>query len=241
MHVCSCSNLNPLYNNYTIIIYFCRTLEYLTKHLAKVANHGTRTGMTTRNIAIVWAPNLLRCEALEVGGVAALQGVGVQVRKSSSRKKELDLDLFVFFYLQAVVTEFLICYADLIFCDHLPSLDVPLLTSDANILAKKCRPNSLAISTPTKLITLEEARSKHLPNKLEETNNYIEVGGGPKNLPKKYHTVIELPSGARKRGHTKRSPLGWRSLFSKSRNNNQNNMQKNRKASTPITINVLIR
>lgn len=24
---------------------------------------------------------------------------------------------------------------------------------------------------------------------------YIEVGGGPNNLPKKYHTVIDLPPG----------------------------------------------
>ncbi|XP_018571914.1 GTPase-activating protein CdGAPr isoform X2 [Anoplophora glabripennis] len=191
-----------------------RTLEYLMRHLAKVAKHGASTGMTTRNVAIVWAPNLLRCEALEVGGVAALQGVGVQ----------------------AVVTEFLICYADLIFCDHLPNLDHPTLAAENNLLTKKCRPNSLAISTPTKLITLEEARSKHLPNKTEECN-YIEVGGGPKNLPKKYHTIIELPPGARKRGHTKRSPLGWRMFFSKSRNNSQGNLTKNRKASTPITIN----
>ncbi|CAH1997080.1 unnamed protein product [Acanthoscelides obtectus] len=58
-----------------------RTLEYLMRHLAKVAKHGASTGMTTRNVAIVWAPNLLRCEELEVGGVAALQGVGVQVKK----------------------------------------------------------------------------------------------------------------------------------------------------------------
>ncbi|KAG5877665.1 hypothetical protein JTB14_015625 [Gonioctena quinquepunctata] len=190
-----------------------RTLEYLMRHLARVAKHGSSTGMTTRNVAIVWAPNLLRCEALEVGGVAALQGVGVQ----------------------AVVTEFLICYADLIFCDHLPSLDHPLATE--NLLMKKCRPNSLAISTPTKLITLEEARSKHLLNKAEECS-YIEVGGGPKNLPKKYHTILELPSGARKRAHTKRSsPLGWRLFFSKSRNTSQSNIPKTRNASAPITIN----
>lgn len=60
-----------------------RTLEYLTRHLARVAEHGADTGMTTRNIAIVWAPNLLRCAELEVGGVAALQGVGVQVKACS--------------------------------------------------------------------------------------------------------------------------------------------------------------
>lgn len=47
-----------------------------------------------------------------------------------------------------------------------------------------------------------------------------------------------LVTGARKRGATKRSPLGWRMFFSKSRNNSQNNLVKNRKASTPITINV---
>lgn len=196
-----------------------RTLEYLMRHLARVAKHGSSTGMTTRNIAIVWAPNLLRCEALEVGGVAALQGVGVQ----------------------AVVTEFLICYAHLIFCDHLPNLDHPMVAAaavpDSSLMSKKCRPNSLAISTPTKLITLEEARSKHLVNKAEECN-YIEVGGGPNNLPKKYHTIIELPPGARKRGHTKRSPLGWRLFFTKNRNVTQNAIPKNRKASTPITINV---
>ncbi|XP_015837773.1 GTPase-activating protein CdGAPr isoform X1 [Tribolium castaneum] len=189
-----------------------RTLEYLMRHLANVAKHGISTGMTTRNVAIVWAPNLLRCAELEVGGVAALQGVGVQ----------------------AVVTEFLICYAHLIFCDHLPNLDLPN-ENESNFSPKKCRPKSLAISTPTKLITLEEARTKRLLNKNEDCNNYIEVGGGPKNLPKKYHTVIELPSGGRKRGH-KRSPLGWRSLFSKAKNNSQGNLSKPRKASTPGII-----
>lgn len=56
-----------------------RTLRYLTRHLWRVSQHGARTGMTARNIAIVWAPNLLRCARLEGGGVAALQGVGVQV------------------------------------------------------------------------------------------------------------------------------------------------------------------
>ncbi|XP_066251820.1 GTPase-activating protein CdGAPr isoform X2 [Euwallacea similis] len=192
-----------------------RTLEYLMRHLTKVAAESGSTGMTTRNLAIVWAPNLLRCEALEVGGVAALQGVGVQ----------------------AVVTEFLICYADLIFCDRLPNIDLPELAEKENLLAKKCRPNSLNISTPTKLITLEEARNKHLMNRAEEYS-YIEVGGGPSNLPKKYHTIIELPPGARKRGHTKRSPLGWRMFFTRSaRNTAQGVVAKTRKISNPITIN----
>lgn len=71
------------------------------RHLSKVAEHGTRTGMTARNIAIVWAPNLLRCKELEIGGVAALQGVGVQ----------------------AVVTEFLISNVDMVFSDDRISVE----------------------------------------------------------------------------------------------------------------------
>ena len=50
-----------------------RTLEYLTRHLARVAENSASTGMTAKNVAIVWAPNLLRCKELEFGGVAALQ------------------------------------------------------------------------------------------------------------------------------------------------------------------------
>lgn len=96
---------------------------------------------------------------------------------------------------KAVVTEFLICYADLIFCDHLPLLENAQVNAEQPVPSpKRCRPKSLAISTPTKLITLEEARSKHHLTKGEECG-YIEVGGGPKNLPKKYHTILELPSG----------------------------------------------
>ncbi|KAK0074599.1 hypothetical protein PV325_008104 [Microctonus aethiopoides] len=137
-------------------------------HLVRVAARGEDTGMTPRNVAIVWAPNLLRCKELEVGGVAALQGVGVQ----------------------AVVTEFLVCYAELIFSDG------PL-----------GRPKSLAITTPARLLSLEEARNRTIRNDSE----YIEVGAGPAGLPQHYHTVIELP---RKRNGSKRSPsLNWRAIF----------------------------
>ncbi|XP_076686689.1 GTPase-activating protein CdGAPr isoform X3 [Andrena cerasifolii] len=145
-----------------------RTLEYLMRHLVRVAARGAETGMTPRNVAIVWAPNLLRCKELEVGGVAALQGVGVQ----------------------AVVTEFLVCYAELIFGD-----------------GPVGRPKSLAITTSARLLSLEEARNRSLRGEPD----YIEVGAGPAGLPLHYHTVIELP---RKRNGSKRSPsLNWRALF----------------------------
>ena len=79
-------------------LYF-RTLEYLARHLYRVSLRGHDTGMTAKNVAIVWAPNLLRAKMFETGGVAALQGVGVQ----------------------AVVTEYLIRYCELIFSDKMPS------------------------------------------------------------------------------------------------------------------------
>lgn len=87
------------------------------RHLKRVSDRGPQTGMTARNIAIVWAPNLLRCHVLEAGGVAALEGVGVQ----------------------AVVTEFLILYADLIFCSApLPtSTSIPLQGTPCSLFVVK--------------------------------------------------------------------------------------------------------
>lgn len=39
---------------------FLRTLEYLIKHLAHLATFSEETNMHIKNLAIVWAPNLLR-------------------------------------------------------------------------------------------------------------------------------------------------------------------------------------
>lgn len=177
------------------------------RHLVRVAARGEETGMTPRNVAIVWAPNLLRCKELEVGGVAALQGVGVQ----------------------AVVTEFLICYAELIFTSgpNEPSSSSPTAASASSpsssgapsINQHQQRPKSLAIAgNSARLLSLEEARNRSLAPEPE----LIEVGAGSAGLPLHYHTVIELPtqlqrqqSGSqRKRSGSKRSPsLNWRALF----------------------------
>ncbi|XP_050422799.1 GTPase-activating protein CdGAPr isoform X2 [Adelges cooleyi] len=163
-----------------------RTLEYLMKHLSRVAALGEQTGMTARNVAIVWAPNLLRSKQLETGsGVAALHGVGIQ----------------------AVVTEFLIRYTEYIFS---LTCNVGAGLPPKQGTPKRSRPKSLAISTHTKLLTLEEAQ-----NRVKKSDtNYIEVGGGPSCLPEKYHTVIDLPS---KRCTTskRRSPLRWKSFFTR--------------------------
>ncbi|KAL4229188.1 Rho GTPase-activating protein 32 [Mactra antiquata] len=188
-----------------------RTTEYLMRHLARVAAHGQSTGMHSKNLAIVWAPNLLRSKELETGGgAAALQGVGIQ----------------------AVVTEFLILYADIIFSDKMPSYSSPELKKTH----KKPRPKSLAISTPTRLLTLEEARERALIGHfVKPDQKYIDVGGGPNSLPSKYHTVLDLP-GYKKKGSKelsnkgKKSPGGGlKSLFTKSRSGSIR--QKGRKPS----------
>ena len=82
-----------------------RTLASLIRHLHRVSLHSDSTGMTAKNLAIVWAPNLLRyffitlmrddihptfsftrCRALEEGGPGLLAGVGVQVGKKKDTR-----------------------------------------------------------------------------------------------------------------------------------------------------------
>ena len=58
------------------------------------------------------------------------------------------------------------------------------------------RPKSLVLSTPTKLLSLEEARARstvYASVEADEKPKFIEVGGGPAALPKQYHTVLEYP------------------------------------------------
>ena len=171
--------------------------------------------MTAKNVAIVWAPNLLRCKSLEVGGVAALQGVGVQ----------------------AVVTEYLIKYCELIFNDKLPAYNTPTMGQPdmSPKMSAKLRPKSLAISTPTKLLSLEEARNRALTacNNIEN-QKYIEVGGGPDNLPNKYHTVIELPG--KKGGSFKhKKSTAWKSIFS-GKEKKKTSLVEQRKISNPSDL-----
>nr|XP_024214488.1 GTPase-activating protein CdGAPr isoform X2 [Halyomorpha halys] len=142
-----------------------RTLKYLMGHLGHVCSHSSGTGMTARNVAIVWAPNLLRCRSLDQG-VAALQGVGIQ----------------------AVVTEFLILNSPEIFGTH----DI-----------SEARPKSVAISTPTKLLTLEEAQARGQTSRIAQGEMKEQICIIEK-MPC-YHTVIDLPR--------KRPALNWKTIF----------------------------
>ncbi|XP_014817244.1 PREDICTED: rho GTPase-activating protein 30 [Calidris pugnax] len=58
-----------------------RTLEFLMRHLLRMASHSAQTNMHARNLAIVWAPNLLRSKDIEAtgfNGTAAFMEVRVQ-------------------------------------------------------------------------------------------------------------------------------------------------------------------
>ncbi|XP_077182316.1 rho GTPase-activating protein 30 isoform X2 [Paroedura picta] len=58
-----------------------RTLEFLMRHLVRIASFSTQTNMHVRNLAIVWAPNLLRSKDIEASGfngTAAFMEVRIQ-------------------------------------------------------------------------------------------------------------------------------------------------------------------
>uniref|UniRef100_A0A2K6GUD2 Rho GTPase activating protein 30 n=1 Tax=Propithecus coquereli TaxID=379532 RepID=A0A2K6GUD2_PROCO len=58
-----------------------RTLEFLMRHLVHMASFSAQTNMHARNLAIVWAPNLLRSKDIETSGfngTAAFMEVRVQ-------------------------------------------------------------------------------------------------------------------------------------------------------------------
>ena len=80
------------------------------------------------------------------------------------------------------------CYGHRMACVHLMWLSFV----DS---AGRGRPKSLAISTPTRLLSLEEARERALSVGVNQgAQKYIEVGGGSATLPAQYHTVIDLPN-----------------------------------------------
>ena len=51
-------------SNQSKIAFSSRTLHYLMLHLHRVASHAPKTGMTAKNLAIVWAPNLIRSDRI---------------------------------------------------------------------------------------------------------------------------------------------------------------------------------
>uniref|UniRef100_A0A8D2MQT2 Rho GTPase activating protein 32 n=1 Tax=Zonotrichia albicollis TaxID=44394 RepID=A0A8D2MQT2_ZONAL len=191
-----------------------RTLEFLMRHLARLADYCSITNMHTKNLAIVWAPNLLRSKQIEsacFSGTAAFMEVRIQ----------------------SVVVEFILNHVDVLFSSKLSSV----IRDGAG--GSLSRPKSLLVSSPsTKLLTLEEAQARtqaQINSPIVADSKYIEVGEGPAALQGKFHTVIDFPS-ERKRppSKMKKSPVGsWRSFFNLGKSSSVSKRKLQRNPSEP--------
>ncbi|XP_074832897.1 rho GTPase-activating protein 32 isoform X3 [Carettochelys insculpta] len=192
-----------------------RTLEFLMRHLAHLADYSSITNMHTKNLAIVWAPNLLRSKQIEsacFSGTAAFMEVRIQ----------------------SVVVEFILNNVDVLFSSKLSSV-----IRDGAGHTSLSRPKSLLVSSPsTKLLTLEEAQARtqaQINSPIMADSKYIEVGEGPAALQGKFHTVIDFPS-ERKRpaSKMKKSPVGsWRSFFNLGKSSSVSKRKLQRNPSEP--------
>uniref|UniRef100_A0A8C7M9U7 Rho GTPase activating protein 32a n=1 Tax=Oncorhynchus kisutch TaxID=8019 RepID=A0A8C7M9U7_ONCKI len=176
-----------------------RTLEFLMRHLSQLATFSPITNMHTKNLAIVWAPNLLRSKQIEsacFSGTAAFMEVRIQ----------------------SVVVEFIMNNTESLF-----SRKVNAHNRESTGTSTLSRPKSLLVCSPsTKLLSLEEAQARTqaqlgspVPTPVLSHSEYIEVGEGPGALMGKFHTVIALPTESKRApGKLKKSPVGsWRSFF----------------------------
>ncbi|XP_072011240.1 rho GTPase-activating protein 33 isoform X5 [Engystomops pustulosus] len=109
-----------------------RTLEYLMRHLSRLSMHSDRTGMHARNLAIIWAPNLLRSRDMESVGTPGA-------------------DAFREVRVQSVLVEFLLSNVETLFSDTFTSIG----------RCGPIRPRSLMGGCPSgRLVSLQEAQAR---------------------------------------------------------------------------------
>ncbi|XP_026051891.1 rho GTPase-activating protein 32-like isoform X2 [Carassius auratus] len=192
-----------------------RTLEFLMRHLSHLATFSYVTNMHTKNLAIVWAPNLLRSKQIEsacFSGTAAFMEVRIQ----------------------SVVVEFILNHVDVLFSPKLSSL-----IREGTGHNSLSRPKSLLVPSPsTKLLTLEEAQARtqaQINSPITADSKYIEVGEGPAALQGKFHTVIEFPTERKRQPiKSKKSPVGsWRSFFNLGKTSSMSKRKLHRNPSEP--------
>uniref|UniRef100_UPI00398E665A rho GTPase-activating protein 32 isoform X2 n=1 Tax=Pristiophorus japonicus TaxID=55135 RepID=UPI00398E665A len=199
-----------------------RTLEFLMRHLARLATFSYITNMHTKNLAIVWAPNLLRSRQIEsacFSGTAAFMEVRIQ----------------------SVVVEFILNHVDVLFSTKLSSV-----IREGAGHASLSRPKSLLVSSPsTKLLTLEEAQARtqvQISSPVTSDSKYIEVGDGPAALQGRFHTVIEFPiDRKRTTNKPKKSPVGtWRSFFNLGKSSSVTKRKLHRNPSEPTEMKSMV-
>lgn len=180
-----------------------RTLEYLIRHLAHIASFSSKTNMHARNLALVWAPNLLRSKKIEAticNGDAAFLAVRVQ----------------------QVVIEFILNHADQIFNGSAPGA---LQQDESRTITKSL--TLPALSLPMKLVSLEEAQARSLatnhPARKERRENSL-----PEIVPPPFHTVLELPDNKRKLSSKSKK---WKSIFNLGRSGSDSKSKLSRNGS----------
>ncbi|XP_052528298.1 rho GTPase-activating protein 32-like [Tympanuchus pallidicinctus] len=174
-----------------------RTLVFLMRHLACLAAKSSVTNMHAKNLAIVWAPNLLRSQQSESAC-------------ASGRAACTELQT------QSAVVEFIIDHTDVLFCSTSGS-DI----ADGAGHSSLSGPQSVrASSAATELLSLEEAQARrrgHSSSPVVVTQSRdMEVEEGPTAVRGKFHTIIDFPSERPSPlGRMKESPAGcWCSCFS---------------------------
>jgi len=153
-----------------------RTLEALMKHLHRVSLHGSNTGMTAKNIAIVWSPNLMKKDIDTSDGVAVLHLIGIQ----------------------AVVTEYLIRYADRLFVrrqheetEAYPGADDADVSDPSCLADIPCTSSTHPYSRP-KSLSFDDSKKRGRLHSVDTEGassfRLLDVGAG--GCPPKYHTII---------------------------------------------------
>ncbi|XP_007442797.1 rho GTPase-activating protein 31, partial [Python bivittatus] len=174
-----------------------RTLEYLSKHLALLASFSSMTNMHTRNLALVWAPNLLRSKEIEAVGCNG-DAAFLEVR------------------VQQLVIEFILNHVDEIFSDD---VCVRPKENEENkpVMKSLTLPST---SLPMKLVSLEEAQARSLsachPARKERRENSL-----PEIVPVTgsfFHTVLDLPDSKRKLSTKSKK---WKSIFNLGRSGSE--------------------
>uniref|UniRef100_A0ACB8FGV8 Uncharacterized protein n=1 Tax=Sphaerodactylus townsendi TaxID=933632 RepID=A0ACB8FGV8_9SAUR len=184
-----------------------RTLEYLIKHLAHLASFSSMTNMHARNLALVWAPNLLRSKEIEAVGCNG-DAAFLEVR------------------VQQLVIEFILNHVDEIFNDHVSAR--PKETEENKPIVKSLTLPSATL--PMKLVSLEEAQARSLsachPARKERRENSL-----PEIVPATgsfFHTVLDLPDGKRKLSTKSKK---WKSIFNLGRSGTESKSKLSRNGS----------
>ncbi|NXO03891.1 RHG31 protein, partial [Rhinopomastus cyanomelas] len=184
-----------------------RTLEYLIKHLTHLASFSNTTNMHTRNLALVWAPNLLRSKEIEAVGCNG-DAAFLEVR------------------VQQLVIEFILNHVDQIFSNNRKASSAE--SSESTSVVKSLTLPS--VSLPMKLVSLEEAQARSLsashPARKERRENSL-----PEIVPvtgSLFHTVVDLPDSKRKLSTKSKK---WKSIFNLGRSGSESKSKLSRNGS----------